>query len=120
MCQPGEAPRDGFDPAVGPTCKWHNCGKPLDISKKAIKAHILEYHRADVAVPENEWDTSKTRIVCRWNECKRVLLPRSIPKHVTVVHLAHDAVRCPVEGCDEWLSRRDALKRHMHQKHPQI
>ena len=114
-----DAWRNDLDNAGGNTCKWKGCGRPLEVTPRGIKMHILEYHHVDVPVPVGEWETSNTKITCRWSECKTVLYARSIPKHITGVHFTSSAVKCPIEGCDESLSRGDALKRHMKQKHAQ-
>lgn len=115
--QHDEAPHDGFGSAAANACKWHGCGLPLDRRTKAVKRHIIDYHGADIPVPPNEWEMSKIKVACQWRECKAKLLARSIPKHVAGVHLTAKAVRCPVEGCEEWLSRGDALQRHILLKH---
>ena len=101
------------------TCKWQGCGLRIDATSKSVKTHMKEHHFADIPIPIHEWETSNVKVACQWVECKSLLYARSIPKHITGVHLSSSAVRCPVEGCDEALSRGDALKRHMKQKHPE-
>jgi len=102
----------------GQLCKWRGCGRPIGSAASDVKTHLLSYHGCDITEPPEAWRSSDAKLRCRWSECdSEPLLIRSLPKHICGTHLKSNTTMCPVEGCNERLSRGDALKRHMELKH---
>ncbi|KZT66947.1 hypothetical protein DAEQUDRAFT_813234 [Daedalea quercina L-15889] len=105
-------------PSGGLLCKWGGCGRRIGSSPADVKAHLVEYHLRDIPEPPDAWSSSSTKLRCRWSECDGApLLARSLVKHICGSHLKSNALVCPVQGCEEKLSRGDSLKRHLTKKH---
>ncbi|EPS97481.1 hypothetical protein FOMPIDRAFT_14261, partial [Fomitopsis schrenkii] len=94
-------------------CSWSGCGIPLDDdSRSGIKRHLEQFHRSDVGAAG-----TAQRCVCSWSEhgrpCQKDFSGvTTLSKHIATVHLQSCKLRCP--ECGTWMSRPDALTRHLH------
>ncbi|KZT10455.1 uncharacterized protein LAESUDRAFT_426134 [Laetiporus sulphureus 93-53] len=92
-------------------CEWADCRALLSSStEKRVRDHLREVHFG------HRWD-SERKERCRWNGCEKVMLARSLPKHIRTVHLKVMEVSCSVPGCNSTFTRGDAKKRHVDQVH---
>ncbi|KAH9840840.1 uncharacterized protein C8Q71DRAFT_854699 [Rhodofomes roseus] len=98
-------------------CKWRGCGQHIGSTASDVKIHLISCHFDDIPEPPEVWKDSGLKLACRWSECDSELFIRSLPKHICGTHLKSNTQLCPVEGCNERLSRGDALKRHMDSRH---
>ncbi|KZT66944.1 hypothetical protein DAEQUDRAFT_729736 [Daedalea quercina L-15889] len=111
-------PEANHDDATGLVlCRWRGCRERIGSTNHDVREHVLANHLADISVPGEDWRSSNSKVPCRWIECDVRLLARSVPKHICGAHLKATVFVCPVEGCDEKLSRADALRRHIQKKH---
>ena len=58
---------------------------------------------------------AETRSVCQY--CKKSMTTRVLPRHMRTVHKQALRIHCPYLQCSETFSRKDALGRHVGQKH---
>jgi len=98
------------------------CGAALSSKPAAIAKHLVEVH----GIPKQQMVFLNTPVVvqvsrsCGWMGCKDAHLKNdwladSLARHIRIVHLQFGEVVCPY--CSMKLSRPDALKRHVSNKH---